>query len=468
MTHLPPDEPAVSRELEALREILLTQDRAQLQAFQQELAALRARADSPEHLEALMEPLISDVLAERARTYPDEVAEAIRPAIMVGLRRQVKEDRDVLIGALTPIIGQTVQRAIAEAIESLARQVDARMERMLDFRSVSRRWQARFRGVDEGELMLRDALPWQPEHIFLIHNSTGLVIAQATSGDILEDSDLVAALLTAIRNFSRESFKGEPDDSLHQIQYGERQILLEEGADAYVALVGEGIPPADIHQHIRDVLSEIHSEHRPLVQDFNGNPGAERILAPVLLPLLQSQGTTPDRPPIVGLLLLLVVLLSMCFACSWLGYSVSPRVMAYLAPTAVMYIVQPTPTETPTVTPTPTSSPSPTPSSTPTHTFTQTPTATRSPTSTATPTIRPSSTPTVTPTSPPRLGVMIGNVYVRAVPDSVTPHSGKVVFLGDTVRILERRDPWVRIVFPAEGQPDIEGWIPARWVRVQQ
>ncbi len=454
--------------MEALRKILLTQDRAQLQALQQELAALRAQADSPEHLESLLEPLISDVLAERARTHPDEVADAIRPAIMLGLRQQVEQERDVLIGALTPIIGQTVQRAIAEAIESLARQVDARMERMLDFRSVSRRWQARFRGVDEGELTLRDALPWFPEHVFLIHNQTGLVIAQATSGDILEDSDLVAALLTAIRDFSRESFKGEPGDALHQIQYGGRQILLEEGADAYVALVGKGVPPADVYQSIRDVLIDIHGNQRALVRDFNGDPGAELTLSPMLSPLLQSRESAPSRPPVVGLAALLVVLLLMCFACSWLGYSASPRILAFLAPTAVMYIAQPTPTVTPTVTPIPTASPSPTPVPTDTPIPTQTPTATPEPTDTVTPTVRPSPTSTSTPTPQPRLGVMIGNVYVRNSPDPATPHTGKAVSLGDTIRILERRDPWVRIVFPAEGEPIIDGWIPARWVRVLQ
>ena len=468
MTHLPPDDPAVSGDLEALRKILLTQDRAHLQAFQQELAALRARSESPEHLEALLAPMISDVLAERTRTHPHEVAEALRPAIMVGIRRQVEKEQEVLIGVLTPIIGQTVQRSIAEAIASLARRVDARMELMLDFRSIWWRWQAHLRGVDDAELVLRDVLPWHPEHVFLIHNQTGLVIAQAASGYVLEDFDLVAALLTAIRDFSRESFKGEPGDTLHHIQFGERQILLEEGADAYVALVGEGVPPADVYQHIREILASIHKDHRTLVRDFKGDVGAESVLAPALTPLFQAEAPAPTRPPIVGTVVLLLALLLMCSACGWLGYSASPRIIAHLAPTAVMYVVQPTPTETPTVTLTPTSSPSPTPSPTPTLIPTDTPTATLSPTSTATPTVRPNPTPTTTPTPQPRLGVMIGNVYVREAPDPATPHAGKVLFLGNTVRILERRDPWVRIAFPAEGESEFEGWIPARWVRVQQ
>ena len=468
MTHKPAVAPAESKDLAALREILLTQDRAQLEALQRELAALRAQSESPEHLEAMLAPMISDVLAERARTHPHEVAEAIRPAIMMGIRRQVEKEQEVLIGLLIPIIGQTIQRSIAEAIESLARQVDARMERMFDFRSIWWRWQAHLHGVDDAELVLRDVLPWDPEHVFLIHNQTGLVIAQGASGDILEDSDLIAALLTAIRDFSRESFEGEPGDTLHHIQFGERQILLEEGAHAYVALVGRDVPPADVYQRIREILAGVHKDHGTVVRDFNGDAGSGSMIAPALTPLLQAEAPAPTRPPIVGVVVLLLALLLMCSACGWLGYSASPRIMAHLAPTAVMHVVQPTPSETPTVTLTPTSTPSPTPSPTPTFIPTDTPTATPSPTDTATPTVRPSPTPTVTPTPQPMIGIMIGNVYMRDLPDPASPQTGKVAFLGDTVRILERRDPWIRIAFPAAGEPDVVGWIPSRWVRVQQ
>jgi len=457
MTQNPAADPTESKRLETLREILLTQDRAHLQALQRELATLHARSESPEHLTTMLDPLISEILAERTRTHPDEVAAAIRPALVAGFKQQLEKERDVLIGLLTPIIGQTVQRAIAEAIESLARRVDARMERMLDFRSVWWRWQARLRGVDDAELVLREALPWHPEHVFLIHNQTGLVIAQATSGHVLEDSDLIAAVLTAIRDFSRESFEGEPGDTLHHIQFGERQILLEEGREAYIALVGEGVPPAGAHQQLREVLAAIHGTHGALVRDFKGDPGAGETLEPLLLPLLQSDETlAPAKPPVLGLIALLLALFLTCSACGWLGYSASPRVLAKLAPTAVLYVTQPTPVGTPAVVPGPAPLLSPTPSFTPTSMPTATPTAT--------PTTRPG--PTLTPT--PRLGVMIGNVYVRALPDPAAPTTGDVASLGHTVRILERREPWVHIAFPATGDPELVGWIPARWVRARR
>lgn len=468
------DSPVNSNDLEVLREILLTQDRQQLEALQRELQRLQVQADNRDHLLTLLEPILTDVLAEQARAHPDEFAEALRPAIMLGLQQQVEKERDTLIAALTPIIGSTVQRAIAEAIESLARRIDERMDRMLDVSGLWYRFRARVRGVNEGELLIRETLPWQTEHVFLIHNRTGLVLAQQSTGDLVQDSELVAALLTAIRNFSRESFQGEPGDTLHQIQYGDYLILLEEGPYAYLALVGMGVPPADAYQRMRVVLSDIHLEDGEFLLDFEGDAGADELLGPHIARLLETDVVESAKPPVAGLIAIGVAVVFLCLACVWAGYAASPRVLAHLAPTAVLYIVPPeattTPSPTATVLPTSTASPTPTLTATATSTPTVSPTATATPNPTATPTATatPESSPTPSPTPEVTTGVLTGNVYVRAEPDPDIPHTGIAVLLGETVRIIERQEPWVRIAYPATGDPTILGWIPSRWVVVAQ
>jgi hypothetical protein len=65
------------------------------------------------------------------------------------------------------------------------------------------------------------------------------------------------------------------------------------------------------------------------------------------------------------------------------------------------------------------------------------------------------------------LGLMLGHVYLRTTPDPAAPLSPQVMLRGTTVRILERRDPWVRVAYPATGAPEREGWIPLRWVQLQ-
>lgn len=457
-----------ARDLATLRAILLSQEREQLEALQQELEALRRQTGDAAHFLALIEPLLTGVLAEKARTHPHELAEAIRPAIVLGLQRQMQEERESIVALLTPIIGRTVQKAIAEALEALARQIDARMQKVVDFGTLWRRLQNRWRGVDESVALMREALPWQPQHAFLIHNATGLVMAQREAGVALQDPDLVAALLTAIRSFARESFRGDQDDSLQEIQYGDSLILLEEGQHAYLALVGQGIPPAAAPQQMRDQVALAHLEQTPLLRDFQGDPGSDDLLGPLLDPLMQAITPPPERAPVAGLIVIAAALLLLLFGCGWMGYRLSPRLLARVAPTAVLYLTQPTTTPTPPPTFTPTATLTPTPTATPTATPTPSPTATATPTATptatATPTPSPTPRPTATPSPTPDTAVLLGNVFIRPAPSADAPLSGIAVRRGDTVRIVERRDPWVHIHFPVSGPIEIDGWNPLRWL----
>lgn len=449
-------------ELEVLREILLTQDRKHLESLRGELESLRTQSESADRVVALIEPLLTGALAERARTNPEEFAEAIRPAVAAALQKQVHEQRESIIIALTPIIGSTIQRALAQALQTLARQVDSRMQQAFTFGRVWERARARVGGVDEGEAALREALPWRTELVFVIHSDSGLVMAEQSTDVGLQDSDLVAALLTAIRSFARESFQGEAGDALHEIKYGDQMILLEEGQYAYLAMVGRGIPPADIFHAMREVLANVHMNHLPLVRSYRGDPGSAEVLAPQLAKLIVTQEAGPARPPTAGLILLGLVLLALVCSCGWISYRAAPRALAMLAPTAVLYIVPPpaTPTVTPTSTPSPTYTPSPT--ATPVNTATSSPTSTPTLSPTATPVD--TATPTPTATATPVLGRMTGNVYVRRLPDPAVRPTRRVALSGNVVRIIERRPLWVHIAYPATGAPVFDGWVPARWV----
>lgn len=454
-----------SVELETLRAILLEQDRRRLEALQRELDALRHRVESAEEVVALIAPLLTEALAARARAQPEAFAEAIRPAVALALQKQVAEERESIVAALTPVIGRTIRRALAEALQALARQVDARMQSAFAITTIWRRWLGKLRRVEPEAVTLREYLPWQPELVFLIQNDSGLVLAQCSRGAETADLDLIAALLTAIRAFARESFGKEGEDGhLHEIHYGERLILLEEGRYAYLALVGQGIPPADTHQRMRETLAQVTVEHGRFLARYRGDEDAGDLFGPYLEPLLRVEApAAPSRPPVLGLVILALVFLGLIGSCGWFGYRMSPRVLARLAPTAVLYVALPTATPTATFSPTPTPSSTPTPTATPT--FSPTPTPTVTPTSTATPTPTPTATPTPTPTVV--LGQMLGHVYIRATPDPAAPLSPQVVLRGTTVRVLERRDPWVRVAYPATGEPQIEGWIPLRWVQVE-
>ncbi|NOX62221.1 MAG: hypothetical protein GXP42_09805, partial [Chloroflexi bacterium] len=346
------DASSATQALETLRSVLLAQDRATIEDLRRELNALKGKVDDAERLIEMIEPLLVEALAKQTSAQPDAFAEAIRPALALGLRRQIQEDRESIVAVLAPIIGRTIQRAIAEALENLARQVDARMQRLFSISGQWRLLKARLRGIDDPLLVLRDSLPWRTEHVFLIHNETGMVLAQDGDGAAMQDADLIAAMLTAIRSFARESFRGPAADALHEIRYGDKLILLEEGARAYLALVGEGVPPPTIRAQMRDVLADIHVQDEAHLAKFRGDPGSEKRFGHYLTPLLGEIAPSSSRPPTMGLAFLATLFFLFLFFCGWATYRLSPRVMAYLAPTAVVYVVLPSATPTPTSAPT--------------------------------------------------------------------------------------------------------------------
>ena len=139
--------------LESLRGILFGQYRQQIAELEAELDDLERRMADEDALIATIAPVIGDVM-----------------------RRKIRDARDEMIEALYPIIGQTVVRAVGEAIRDLVRNVDAQMRRSLSLGTIWQRLRARARGVSSAEMVLRESLPFQVAEVFLIHRETGLLL----------------------------------------------------------------------------------------------------------------------------------------------------------------------------------------------------------------------------------------------------------------------------------------------------
>ncbi len=342
-------------DLEVLRDILLAQDRQILEELRQEIEALKAKVEDPGEFLRIIEPVISEAIAQRSRTHPEEVAKALAPAIADAVKYQIEENRDAMVTALIPIVGALIRRSIQEAFQSLARRVDQRLRQATSIQLIVQRLWARIRGVPPGEVVLRESLPWSPAAVFLIDNESGIILAQVQRQDSLagRNPHLTAALLTAIRNFARETFSNGQPGTLYELNVDPYTVLMEEGPDVYIAWVGMGVAPADAHHRLRDVLAEIYARHRDMLKDAASRQAHGEMLAPFLEPLLEAseEDVEPAGVPTLGLAIVTGVLVGVLFLCSWGVYRTSPKIMAHLMPTAVHYL---TPTPIPTFTPTPT------------------------------------------------------------------------------------------------------------------
>ncbi len=478
-----PDNGKHERDLHALRNILLRGAQAQIaaleaetatqaayiQQLEQELSALRQRL---EQTQAQLLPQVEQELPHLAHTAaekdPEAMARAIAPVLGKAARLNTQQAPGELVGALAPIILETVAQVIRDAMHDLQRQIDARLQTLITQRRGLRTLYARLQGVSPAELALRDALPFAIREIFLIQNGSGLLMAHYSAGAESTDSDLISGMLTAIRDFVHDSFQTQPQAAageLDEIQYGDQKILLRSGPYAYLAVVISGVEPEGFHTRLYQFILALHHQAGAALAAYTGDPASLPDLGPALSAWAQWAAAPPSSPSLTpasrrvlaGLGCLTLFALGLGIFYLWFTVRLLP--LAWPGPATATL----TPTPTATVTPTPT----PTPMLTAAATPTLRPSATPSPTATAThrPSPTPSRPPTLTPFPTPSPAPLypIAPVFVRAAPDLAAPIVGAIP-AGTSVRLLAVQDDWAQVAWDAGFLGLKEGWLRSRYL----
>lgn len=282
-----------------LENLLLPGYKRRVAELENEVKRLEGQTADHAQLIAIMSPVIGEILEARIRDGKDELAETIAPLLGGAIRIQMRDSQDDFVGAIAPVmseairtqvraakddvadalypvIGQTIRKAVTEAISDLARNIDHNMRRTLDVRSQLSVLSARLRGVSQADLIMRQSMPFSVEEVFFIHRESGLLIAHLSHyEEASSDSDLVSGMLTAIRDFARDSFGRGKEGELNEIQYGEFQIMLEPGQYAYIAVVVSGVSPAGFRGYLRDVVSALHRDYHQRLRHYDGTQWAQ-------------------------------------------------------------------------------------------------------------------------------------------------------------------------------------------------
>jgi hypothetical protein len=361
------------------------------------------------------------------------MAEILSPVMGAAIRAQIRDSRDEMVDALYPIIGETIQKAINEFAREFQRNIDSRLQTAFGAEGMLRRIWARLRGVHAAELTLRDAFPFAVKQVFLIHRTSGILIAH--SHPETDNSDIISAMLTAIRSFASDAFQG--GDELDEIQFGGDHIILKNGAHAYLAAVISGVEPEGFRAYLSEFVSNLHLRYNNSLRDFKGDPQDLPALQPQLIELAALFNKSEEKRPatrqqrmgyafiaLTGIVFFLV-------ACFYLIFTVRLFPVAFAAPTAI-----------PTLTPT----------STPTPTLTLTPLPTLTATLTATP--QPdSSTP----------GISVGSVWARIQPGGNGEVTG-LLHKNVPVKIHTAQDGWLEVSW-TDSAGEHRGWVPAEWIQ---
>ncbi len=231
--------------------------------------------------------VIPAAISQQIREAPAEIAKAIAPEMGAAIKQQIVLERDAMVDALYPVIGDTISKYLAEAI----RAINEKVANTLSMEGIQRKIRAKVQGVSEAELIFREAMPFTIQAIFLIHKSSGLVIAevQRSDGQQLE-SEMVAGMLTAIRSFANDCIVQPGHTSeLAEIDYSNSKIILEVAGYCYLAVVAQGELPQRLIAKIRQALGQIIQRYSSPIESFDGDPDTiPESLHPILRHLMEE------------------------------------------------------------------------------------------------------------------------------------------------------------------------------------
>jgi predicted regulator of Ras-like GTPase activity (Roadblock/LC7/MglB family) len=239
--------------LEALRAIILEDDRRLASAIEQEVAILKDELLDPAKFGSKVEPHTAASLDQLKQNF----GTIFKDDLKVAVQRELKGSQDEVINALYPIIGKLIRKYIQTELEKLAEDIDNQISNTFDLDIWLKRIKAFFSGADQSSIILNELNRPQIEQIFLIQRGSGLLLA-SYSKDNLVDQDMIAGMLTAIKSFVEDAFqKGE--QSLSTIEYESYKILLLDYHTFSLAFIVTGTISTDFKIKLSESSNEFVS-----------------------------------------------------------------------------------------------------------------------------------------------------------------------------------------------------------------
>lgn len=281
------------RDLVELQGLLLGDTKARLRE-------LEKREDTAVDAEQIAELLPDAILRREAQD--DRVARALGDTIEAGLFRSARRDPQALADAIHPALGPAIRSMIQASLRQSLEKLNVALENAFSPQGLRWRFQAARTGQSFSEVVLLNTLLFRVEQVMLVHRESGLVLAEVRGQGAPErDVDLVAAMLSAIRDFGADSMGTGSGDGPLEIEFEEQTLILAPGPAAVLALVVRGNPPRHLHEDARALVEELHVEYGEEFVDFDGDTNALAGVPPFLEDLLLSEERQRSKNPAIRL-----------------------------------------------------------------------------------------------------------------------------------------------------------------------
>ncbi len=232
------------------------------------LERLRQVLDDPERLGLAVGRALPTAVASSDM----RLGHVLAPALERATETSIRNDPRILVEILQPVIGPAIRKSVGETIDNSFQSLNESLRQSLSWRGLRWRIEAWRTGKPFAEVVLNHSLVYQVEHVFLIHNHTGLLISHVAAPDAAsQDPQLVSSMLTAIQDFVRDSFKGSGQQAVDTLRLGDLRLWCEAGPLAMVVAVIRGNPPEDLRIRLHAVSSRIHQDRRQALESFDGD-----------------------------------------------------------------------------------------------------------------------------------------------------------------------------------------------------
>lgn len=319
---VPPGEPAAAADFAELRALIVGPE-------QRQLRTLQTRLDDP----ATQARDVSRVLptAMLLRKDDPQMTRALAPTVEEAITASVRRNPRPLADALFPIFGPAIRKAIAASLSGMLESLNQTLDHSLSWRAVQWRITALRTGRSFAEVVLLNTLLYRVEQVFLIARDSGLLLQHVKSSAVTaSDADMVSGMLTAIRDFARDSFSVSEHESLDALTVGDLSVWIEQGPHAIVAAVVRGTAPPELRVRLQEAVEHVHARMGDTLAEFNGDTEPFEAVRPTLEGLLESRFRTEKRKrsPLLWILPVAGILAALVWA--WFSWSLRSRWQDYL------------------------------------------------------------------------------------------------------------------------------------------
>ncbi len=134
------------------------------------------------------------------------------------------------------------------------------------------------------DIVVARTLTYVVEGVFVIYEDGRLIHTSFAAGSPeMENAGLVSSMLTAVRQFIKDSFSQEGE--LSKMGYGDNTILFEKGNHIFMAVIVFGEPEKEMQEAVQAAVERMEYAYAGILEQWDGNvsrfSGFEQFVAPL-------------------------------------------------------------------------------------------------------------------------------------------------------------------------------------------